>query len=222
MIRKNTPPTPRTKAVTQRKTPAAPGRKGLDRTQVLQVARDLSNRSGVEQLSIKALAEQLGIRPPSVYAHFQGLPEVRRELALWGHRALAESLRRSAVGRSGGAALLACGKAYLEFIRREPGLYSATVPPPGPDDAELREAADEWLSVLLQILASVGLAPDNQVHALRGIRSIVHGFGHLEANGAFRTTLDRDLSFDQVLQTFVEAVSRPAASRTRRAAGAGR
>lgn len=182
-------------------------RKGLDRQQVLQAARELCGQEGIRQLSIRALAERLDIRPPSVYAHFRGLPDIHRELALWGFRELADQLRRAAVGLSGGEALVAIGKAYLAFIRAEPGLYSATVPTPSEDDVELRAAADAWLAVFYQVLGGLGLHEEAQIHALRGIRSIVHGFGMLEASGAFRTKYDRDSSFEIVLRTFVEAVA---------------
>ena len=204
MNRKTTESKPHRPATTAR----AGGRKGLDRQQVLQAARDLCGQQGIEQLSIRELADRLGIRPPSVYAHFKGLGEIRRALALWGHRALAEQLRNSAVGLSGEDALLALGRAYLAFIRAEPGLYSATVPTPDESDVELRAAADEWLAVFHRILAAIHPGEEERIHALRGIRSIVHGFGMLEAHGAFRTRYDRDASFQIVLQTFVSAVAK--------------
>jgi AcrR family transcriptional regulator len=189
-----------------------PGKKGLDRQRVLEAARELCGSEGVERLTIKHLAHSLGIQPPSVYAHFNGgLADLRRALALWGHRALAGQLRQAVEGRQGAEALLGLGDAYLAFIRGEPGLYSATVATPDEDDVELRAASEEWVAVLYNTIADLGLAPDDVGHASRGIRSIVHGFGLLEASGAFRGPLDRDVSFAQVLRTFVAAVSRQGA-----------
>lgn len=182
-------------------------KKGIDRQQVLIAARDLCNTHGFEVLSIKDLADRLGIRPPSVYAHFDGLPTIRRELAKWGHRALAERLGRSAIGLAGPDALVAVATAYLRFIREEPGLYAATVAPPMMADAQSRDAAAEWLSVFHRLLESMGLHQDDHIHALRGIRSMVHGFGQLEANGSFRGRPDRDLSFERMLRTFVSAIA---------------
>lgn len=205
-IRKTTKPS--AKGSRGRVRPAAPSgnKKGLDRTLVLQAARDLCDEAGLDGLSIKALADRLGIRPPSVYAHYDGLGDLRRDLALWGHTELANSLRRAVVGLSGAPALVVAGQAFLGFIRQSPGLYSATITTPSPTDAPLREAANEGISVLHRILASMDLTEDDQIHALRGLRSIVHGFGLLEAHGAFQTRLDRNESFVRVLQTFVDAV----------------
>ncbi|MGB3069563.1 MAG: WHG domain-containing protein [Ottowia sp.] len=182
-------------------------KKGLGRQQVLEAARVLSNAQGIEGLSVRALADHLGIRPPSVYAHIGGLDEIKRALALWGHQALAETLRDSAVGLSGPAALFEMCTAYLRFVRTEPGLYSATVPTPQPEDVPLRQAADQWLAVFYKVFAGLSLDEEAQIHALRGLRSIVHGFGTLEASGAFRTKYDRDLSFRTVLTTFIQAVA---------------
>jgi AcrR family transcriptional regulator len=183
-----------------------PPRKRLDRAQVLEIARELSNEGGVDFLSITRLADKLGIRPPSVYAHFAGLTELRRELALRGFQLLTQRLSEAAVGLAGVDALMALGTAYLAFIRSEPGLYSATVPSPDVADVELRSAANATLAVIYRVLSGFGLTRHGQIHALRGIRSIVHGFGMLEAHGAFRTEVPRDSSFEQVLRTFVSAI----------------
>ena len=183
-----------------------PIRRRLDRAQVLEAARALSDVSGVGALSIKELADQLKIRPPSVYAHFGGLTELRRELALWAYRAITRKMTEAAVGLAGKDALLALGHAYLEFIRASPGLYSAIVSSPDVADTELRAAGVAWLAVFECVLATLGLPAEHATHALRGIRSIVHGFGMLETNGAFLTPVDRDTSFRHVLQTFVEGI----------------
>lgn len=181
-------------------------KRGLDRAQVLEAARALSDVSGVAALSIKDLAEKLKIRPPSVYAHFGGLTELRRELALSSYRAITAQMHEAAVGLAGKDALLALGHAYLGFIRSSPGLYSAIVAPPDIKDAEIWAAGRAWLAPFQRVLESLGLPADDAIHALRGIRSIVHGFGMLETQGSFRKSVDRDTSFRRVLQTFVEGI----------------
>lgn len=185
---------------------ASQTKKGIDRQQVLNAARELSNVRGVDGLSIKDIADRLGIRPPSVYAHFEGLPEIRAELAKAGHHALAHQLRSSAVAQTGAGGVIAVAKAYLAFIREQPGLYSAAMQPNASPEA--RAAAEEWLSVIQKLLESMGLSGEDRIHALRGIRSMVHGFGQLEVIGQFRTQVDRDASFDRMVRAFVNAIGR--------------
>ena len=201
-------------AMTARSHAKPAARRRLDRSLVLEAARAIADAVGVTALSIKELAETLGIRPPSVYAHFAGLTELRRELALWSYRAITAQMNQAAVGLAGADALLALGHAYLEFIRVSPGLYSAIVAAPDAKDKELWAAGRAWLAPFERVLATFGLPDDDAVHALRGIRSIVHGFGMLEAQGSFLTSVDRDTSFKQVLETFVQGIEhgRPSAA----------
>jgi AcrR family transcriptional regulator len=181
-------------------------RRRLDRVQVLEAARVLSDLSGVSALSITALADKLHIQPPSVYAHFAGLPELRRELALWAYRSITAQMNQAAVGLAGTDALLALGHAYLEFIRSSPGLYSAIIPAPDVKDVELWTAGRVWLAPFERVLATLGLTDEDSVHALRGLRSIVHGFGMLETEGSLLAPVDRDISFRRMLETFVEGL----------------
>ena len=98
-------------------------RAGLDTSVVVQAAADLVNAEGLEALSISRLAEKLGVQAPSLYNHVRGLPGLRRELALMGHRILAERLAEAAVGRSGEDALLAVA---VEGTLHRPGSAQAS------------------------------------------------------------------------------------------------
>jgi AcrR family transcriptional regulator len=182
------------------------GKKGLDRADVLEAARKLADRTGAAHLSITQLADQLGISPPSIYAHFAGLPELRRELALRGYRELTAHMVQGGFGLAGGDALIGVCNAYLDWIRRFPGLYSAIIAVPYLSDAELTQASREWVGVLFRALSFYGFDTDGVIHASRGLRSIVHGFGSLERDGAFVSGVDRDESFRRVLHSFVEGL----------------
>ena len=74
------------------------------------------------------LAEALGVQTPSLYNHVDGLPGLRRELALLSARSLGQCLADAAIGRSGPEALAALAQAYRSFIRENPGLYASRPP----------------------------------------------------------------------------------------------
>jgi hypothetical protein len=59
-----------------------------------------------------------------------------------------------------------------------------------------------WLTVL----RPYGLSEANAVHALRSLRSLVHGFTTLELAGAFVLPLDLDESFQQIVLLFLVLV----------------
>lgn len=187
-------------------------RRGLGRAAVVDAAAALADAEGLEQLTLARVAERLGIRTPSLYHHVAGLEGLRRELALLGLRELARRLERAAVGKAGEAALVALAEAYRAFARERPGLYAATLRAPDPADAELGAAAQEVLAVLLAVLAGLGLAGDDALHAIRGLRSLLHGFAALEAAGGFGMPLDLDESFRRLLAVFIAGLRRSAAT----------
>lgn len=179
-------------------------RVGLSRVAVVHAAAALADEEGLEGVTLARLAERLNIRTPSLYNHVAGLDGLRRELALLGMRELTARLGRSAVGKSGDGAVVALGHAYRAYAGERPGLYdAATLRPPDPRDRELIGASEELVAVVLAGLASYGFAQDDALHAVRGLRSVVHGFVSLEAVGGFGLPLDLDESFERLLRAFV-------------------
>ncbi len=182
-------------------------RKHIDRHKVIEVSIALADARGLEAVTLASVAEQLGIRIPSLYNHVSGLPGLRQEIALWGVRQLAERLRRAAVGRSGGDAIISLAHAYRAFAHEHPGVYPATLRAAAPDEPELAAAGQEIIDILLNILQPYGFSPDDTLHVVRGLRSVLHGFVHLETVGGFGLSLNRDESFRQLIQRFVNGIS---------------
>lgn len=183
-------------------------RAGLDREVVARAAAELADGAGLEAVTLAGLADRLGVRTPSLYNHVAGLPGLRRELALLARRELATALERAIAGKRGDAALVALADAYRTYARAHPGRYAATVGAPDPADPELVAASDRLVALVLAALAGYGLTGDDAVHAVRGLRSLVHGFSALEAAGGFGLPLDRDESFRRLLATYAEGLRR--------------
>ncbi|MDP9374547.1 MAG: WHG domain-containing protein [Chloroflexota bacterium] len=181
-------------------------RTGLDRERVIREAATLADEAGLEHLSLARLAERLAVRVPSLYNHVAGLRGLRRELALLSTRELANRLSRAAIGKAGDVALVAIADAYRAFARERPGLYAAQLRAPDPRDPELIRAADEVVAIALAVLAPYGLRDDDALHAVRGLRSIVHGFVTLEGAGGFGLPLDLDESFRRLVAAFVRGL----------------
>ena len=53
--------------------------------------------------------------------------------------------------------------------------------------------------MLTAALAGLGLEGDDAVHAIRALRSAVHGFAAIEAAGGFALAVDRDASFEYLI-----------------------
>ena len=63
-------------------------RAGLDSDAVVAAAAALADAEGLERLTLARLAQQLGVRSPSLYAHVDGLEDLRTRLAIRGARQL--------------------------------------------------------------------------------------------------------------------------------------
>lgn len=172
-----------------------PPRKHIDRQRVLEVSIALADANGFESVTLASVADQLGIRIPSLYNYVSGLPGLRYEMRLWGVRQLSERLRRAAVGKAGDEAIVSVADAYRAFAHAHPGIYPATLRAPKPDEPDLAAAAQEVLDVVLAVLQPYRFSPDDTLHVVRGLRSLMHGFVDLEIAGGFEMPLERDESF---------------------------
>jgi AcrR family transcriptional regulator len=182
---------------------------GLNQASVVAAAAQLLNMAGPERLTLSRLAEHLGVQTPSLYNHIDGLPGLYRELALLNVRLLGSRLGDAVIGKSGPPALRALARAYRDYIKESPGLYLASLRPSisqAMPDPELQAAEERVVQIGLAVLASFGLRGEEGLHALRGLRSLVHGFATLELSGGFSLPLDCDESFRRLVEMFIRGL----------------
>jgi AcrR family transcriptional regulator len=174
-------------------------RAGLDHDRVVDAAVAIADADGLEAVTLARVAAALGVRPPSLYKHVDGRDALLRAIAVRSVRELADALRAAAVGRSGPDALHAVAAAQRAFATEHPGRYAATVRAPAPGDEEHLAAAGETVDVVRAALRGWDLPGDDAIHAVRAVRSAVHGFVAIEAGGGFGMPVDRDASFERLV-----------------------
>jgi AcrR family transcriptional regulator len=177
-------------------------RAGLSRAAVEAAAIGIADREGLAAVTLARLAATLGVRPPSLYKHVASLDDVFRGVAVAGLGEANERIRRTVIGKAGDAALLALAHAYRAFARERPGLYAASLRPAGPRERDVAAAADALGASVAAVLGSYGLDKADALHAMRGLRAILHGFVALEAAGGFRLSLDPEESLARLLRAF--------------------
>jgi AcrR family transcriptional regulator len=178
---------------------------GLDRTQVVAAAAALVDERGLEGFTLAALAEHLGIRSQSLYAHVDGLDGIRRELALLALEDLARRSGQAAMGRSGRDALHALADAHARFAAERPGLYACALRSPDGDD-ELAWRIDDVSRPWHAVLASFGLGPTEIVHHHRALWAATHGFVTLRNQGLMTLDASPDVSFTMMVDVFADAL----------------
>ena len=142
------------------------------------------------------LAERLGVKTPSLYKHVDSLADLIHRIAVLAATELGDALRDATQGRAGGDALTAAAQAMRTYVKLHPGRYAAGngIRPAGPDDP-LATAINRLLGSLSAVLRGYHLDPSQEIHALRMLRTLFHGFATLEVEGGFRFDTDIDDSF---------------------------
>jgi AcrR family transcriptional regulator len=183
-------------------------RAGLDRDRVVDAAIAIADAEGLDAVTLARVAGELGVRPPSLYKHVDGRDGLLRAIALRSVRELTDALGAAAVGRSGADALHAVAGAQRDYARAHPGRYAATVRAPSADDDQHRAAAQRAVEVMRAVLRGWGLSGDEAVHAVRAVRSAVHGFVAIEAGGGFGMPVDLDASFGRLVDLLASGLAR--------------
>ena len=175
-------------------------RAGLDQTAVTAAGAALADEVGFSGLSMGLLAERLGVRTPSLYKHVASQADLAHRIAVLAMTELADAIRDATQGRTGSEALVAGAHAMRTYVLEHPGRYAAgnAAHPSGPDDP-LIPAVGRVLASWAAMLHGYRLDPDQEIHALRMLRSILHGFATLEAIGSFQIDTDVDESFSWMI-----------------------
>lgn len=182
-------------------------RVGIDRDAVVRAAAKIADDEGWDALTLARVAGKLRVRSPSLYNHVGGLEALRRELKLLVMRELNTALTRATIGKSRDDAVRALAVAYRAFVKRHPGTYAATMVAAPKNDPAVEAAAGQIVETLLSVLSGYGLDRREGIHAIRAMRSAVHGFAALEIAGGFGIPLDVDKSFDWLVASLLKGLS---------------
>ncbi|HEY8202228.1 MAG TPA: TetR/AcrR family transcriptional regulator [Actinomycetota bacterium] len=94
------------------------------RTAILKAARRLYLAEGVEGVSARKIAREVGCSPTAIYLYYRSIADLLEHLRMEGHGLLAGHLRDAS--RTSGAieCLRAMGRAYHRFGRDHPAFYA--------------------------------------------------------------------------------------------------
>ena len=171
---------------------------------VIAAARKRIERHGVAALSMQAVADDVGVRAPSLYKRFADraalLGAVQRGL----FAELGRRLDDAGAGPDPARALEAVGQAYRAFARARPHLYTLMFATDVPHDAagdEARRAAAQ--PIVARLVEWVGR--ERALPTARVLTAFVHGFVSMELAGAFRLGGDVDSAFALGLQLLLSS-----------------
>lgn len=171
-------------------------RAGLNSAAVTAAAAAVADEVGLASLSMGLISDRLGVKTPALYKHVTNLADLIHRIAILAWTELADTIRDAIQGRAGKDALTAGAQAMRSYVKTHPSRYAAAnmARSSGPDDL-LTTAADRMIDSAAAMLYGYHLDPGQQIHALRMLRSTLHGFTTFEAGGGFQIGVDVDDSF---------------------------
>jgi AcrR family transcriptional regulator len=197
------------------------------RAALLKVATAEIERVGYESLSLRELAEKLGVSRAAPYRHFADRRALLSALAAGGFDELT-AIHRKAAGKTPLARLVAAGRGYLAFAAEQPQMFrlmfvsdllSGNNLPPDP--ALIRAAGESYVVFEGLVAATLDDPDDGAVKATAiAIMSSTYGFALLRMNDRLKPFMYGPLTqselIDAVLSIKVEARPHTAGRKIRR------
>jgi AcrR family transcriptional regulator len=156
----------------------------------------MADEIGYQELTMGRLAQQLGVRTPSLYKHVDDVADLRHRVATQAMTELGNAIREALQGRSGHDALTALLAATRSYVAAHPGRYAATIGAEftGPEDP-LLAASTRVIDSIAAVLHGYGIRDTEMDHAIRTLRCTIHGFAVLQAECGFQWSGDPDDTF---------------------------
>ncbi|WP_432650419.1 TetR/AcrR family transcriptional regulator [Huintestinicola sp.] len=181
-------------------------KKGLDKNAVIERAAALANEKGLDNVTLKELADSLEIRSPSLYNHISGLEELKREIMLYGWKQAQEKILRAAEGKNDFEAIRAMCRAFYGYASENKGIFSAMLWYNKYADEGSMEATSGLFSRVYKVMEEMGISRERAEHLIRTLRGFLEGFALLVNNGAFGHPADIDESFEVSLDVLIEGI----------------
>lgn len=178
-------------------------RMGLDKNAVIFRAAQLANEIGIENITLKILANDLNIQPPSIYNHISGLDNLKKELMIYGWRQMEEQIVEAVAGISGYDAIEVICHTFLKYATTNPGVFNAMLWYNKFENDEAQNATTKLFSVVFKIFSSLGISQENSDHLIRTFRSFLEGFALLVNNNAFGNPISINDSFELSLKVLM-------------------
>jgi AcrR family transcriptional regulator len=160
--------------------------------EIVAAARELLEAEGPEALSMRRIAERVGIRAPSIYKHLPDKQALEAALISAGFEEWAERFETAAQTPE------ALGRAYRAYALAHPHLYRLMTERPLPRE-RLAPGVEERAA--RPIVEAAGGDPDGA----RAMWAFAHGMAILELNGRFPPGADLDAAWEHGIAAFRRA-----------------
>jgi len=163
----------------------------VTRDRALQAAVALADRSGLETLSMRKLASELGIEAMSLYYHVKSKDDILDGMI----DIVYSEIDLPAAGEEWQAGLRKCGESTRSVLARHPWAISLMSSRTTPGTATLKHQDS-----MIKFLCAAGFSIPMAAHAMSLLDSYVHGFALQEATLPLDDTGDIGAATESILQ----------------------
>lgn len=153
---------------------------GITKTEVIKTAAHIADENGLNNVSLKTVAEKLNIKSPSLYNHIKSLDELLREVAHMGMKTMNDRMMSSAIGVSGDDAIKKISIEYLNYMIKHPGVYETIQWATWHGTEETAELFNNYSSLLKTLINSCNLNTDKTDEILNLLTGVLHGYTTLQ------------------------------------------
>ena len=165
---------------------------------------------------MRALAEKLGVKTASLYAHVASMDALFTEVGLSALHDQKVAQLAAIEGKDGDAAVFALAESYRTFAKAHAALYQLIMQMPMGKDETLRAAAAMTAEPSMQVLQGYSIGEERRMHWQRVLRGVMHGFVSQEASGYFsHYPVDLEESYRLAIQCVIDGLHKEAAQNER-------
>lgn len=173
---------------------------------IIKASAEQANQFGLENLSLKSLAETLNIKSPSLYNHISSLEELKSLLMIYGWTQMEKQMVDSVIGVSGYEALKNMCEAFYHYATTNKGVFDAMLWYNKYDSEEKNNATSKLFQIVFKILKPLHISEANINHILRTLISFLEGYSLLVNNQAFGNPISIKESFDVSLNIIINGI----------------
>ncbi len=190
--------------------------KGLSKAVLIEASKKLIEENGMTAFSMRALAEKLGVKTASLYAHVESMDALFTEIGLSALNDQKTAQLAAIAGKDGDAAVYALAESYRTFAKAHAALYQLIMQMPMSKNETLRTAAAVTAEPSMQALQGYSIFDERRMHWQRVLRGVMHGFVSQEASGYFsHYPVDVEESYRLAIECVIDGLHKEAARNER-------
>jgi AcrR family transcriptional regulator len=177
----------------------------LDKATLVQTAAEVADRVGWSELTLSEVARDVGRHVTSLYAHVNGLDDLRREITLLALGELSDAVWRATLGHVQEDALREIALVLRGYCEEHPARAASIVLTKHGSDPEQVSRAERLAEPIRATLRSFGLTENQVFHAHRVFSASIWGFTQGESGELFPEGRVNE-TFEHVLELFFFAL----------------